>query len=654
MNKRKAIGLLLGLVAGLTVTSIVLAQVSAGFDLHWHLISAGGGSRDSAGYAIRDSSGQPFAGVVNSANHRVVAGFWSAGGSPASATPTATYTPTPTVTPTATHTPTPTVTPTATATPTATPTASPTATSGATATATPTLPPAVSIFPAEVTLRQGQSQVFQASGGTGAFTWAATGGAVSPQIGPSTTFTAGNQNGDFSVVVSSGAAAASAIVHIRGLDIRALDATNVGIGATVTFEITNPGENTPPFSWISTNTTAGTILPIEGGTRGRLTALAAGITEVYARDHVGTDSNRIQVIVGNTLGIPRVVGEAGKPAVAHINANTSFGESITSLQMRVRYDPTVLQATEAKVTYRTAHFSLGANIDNSAGTATLLITSLTGEKITAGAGPILDLLLGVAAGVADGTERTLALENVEMVPLFGPAVPVNTRNGQFIICPSCLVHDGDVNQDGVVSVADLQLAINIYLLHYTPDSEEFAAADMSPQPNGDGIVNVVDVLKILNKILGKPVLLAEAAGSAPVRLVVPQRITAAAGEAVVLRIFMSNTQAVGGVDIALAYPDAVPALSAQPVVTSPRGSHMSLRSNTDNPGYLQIILHSPDTVRTIPAGSGVLFLVNLGTASQAIDAPLLVKEAAVSDASGSPIPFEVGNPAKTYLPLILK
>ncbi len=521
-------------------------------------------------------------------------------------------------------------------------------------------------MPTSATLKQGQTQVFQASGGTGVYTWAATGGVVNPQTGSSVTFTAGNQNGDFSVVVTSGEAVAAAAVHIRGLDIRALASTRLGVGETLLFEITNPGENTPPFSWFSTNTSVATIVPVEGGTRGQLTARAVGVTEVYARDAVGIDSNRIEVIVGNTVEIPRVIGEAGKPAVAHINANTSFGAEITSLQMTIRFDPSILQARQAKVTYRSAHFSLGTNFDNTLGSATLLMTSLTGEKIATGSGPILDLLFDVDPGATVGITRTLSFENVEMVPLFGSPVPVTPRDGVFEVCPACLVHDGDVNQDGVVSVIDLQMAINIYLLRYTPNSEEFAAADMSPAPGGDGDVNVVDVLKILNKILGKPTLLqaeldseqlfasTQAQAAPPVQLMVPGNISANAGQSLIVPVYMNNTVPVGGVDITLVYTQAAGIVSTAPTVTSPRGSQLSLRWNGDNAGYLQIILHSPDTVRSIPAGSGTLFLINMGVVPQAVSSRLVVNEAAVSDVNGAPISFTVMEVPRVYLPLITR
>lgn len=61
----------------LVVAGAVLAQVSTGFDLSWHVLSGGGGSRSSAGYQIDDTLGQWSAGLSSSANYQLATGFWS-------------------------------------------------------------------------------------------------------------------------------------------------------------------------------------------------------------------------------------------------------------------------------------------------------------------------------------------------------------------------------------------------------------------------------------------------------------------------------------------------------------------------------------------------------------------------------------------------
>lgn len=76
MKKRKRWLYLIGLLAGLMLTGVALAQVSTNFDLSWHLLSGGGGSRSSADYQLDDSLGQWADGSSSSANYEIEPGFW--------------------------------------------------------------------------------------------------------------------------------------------------------------------------------------------------------------------------------------------------------------------------------------------------------------------------------------------------------------------------------------------------------------------------------------------------------------------------------------------------------------------------------------------------------------------------------------------------
>lgn len=92
---RLAIPLLLLLAAG-----VAWAQVSTNYDLSWHVLSGGGGSRSSAAYRVDDSLGQWPGNPSASAAYRVDPGFWpgmggGGGGALPTPTPTATSGPTP-------------------------------------------------------------------------------------------------------------------------------------------------------------------------------------------------------------------------------------------------------------------------------------------------------------------------------------------------------------------------------------------------------------------------------------------------------------------------------------------------------------------------------------------------------------------------------
>jgi hypothetical protein len=76
MAQRRRIAWVLGLAAALALAGAALAQVSTNFDLSWHLLSGGGGSRSSTNYQLDDALGQWTGGASSSASYEISPGFW--------------------------------------------------------------------------------------------------------------------------------------------------------------------------------------------------------------------------------------------------------------------------------------------------------------------------------------------------------------------------------------------------------------------------------------------------------------------------------------------------------------------------------------------------------------------------------------------------
>ena len=94
MKPRRALRLLV-LVTALTAAGVAVAQVSTNYNLNWHVLSGGGGSRASASYRVDDTLGQWPEKASASASYRVDPGFWyGLGGASAPLPPTPTPTPT--------------------------------------------------------------------------------------------------------------------------------------------------------------------------------------------------------------------------------------------------------------------------------------------------------------------------------------------------------------------------------------------------------------------------------------------------------------------------------------------------------------------------------------------------------------------------------
>jgi hypothetical protein len=55
---------------------VALAQVSAAFDLSWHVIGSGGGQMGGPGHTIAGTIGQPTVGTMGGSGHALCSGFW--------------------------------------------------------------------------------------------------------------------------------------------------------------------------------------------------------------------------------------------------------------------------------------------------------------------------------------------------------------------------------------------------------------------------------------------------------------------------------------------------------------------------------------------------------------------------------------------------
>ena len=120
-------------------------------------------------------------------------------------------------------------------------------------------------------------------------------------------------------------------------------------------------------------------------------------------------------------------------------------------------------------------------------------------KITTGALPP-GLSLGSANGVISGTATSTGSYSFEYTVTDANGVS-SIRIAQIDIL-SPIVHDGDLNGDGVVNVVDVLLAERIAMGLLIPTAEQQIRCDVAPVGNPNGVINVADVLLIARKALG--------------------------------------------------------------------------------------------------------------------------------------------------------
>ena len=59
------------------------------------------------------------------------------------------------------------------------------------------------------------------------------------------------------------------------------------------------------------------------------------------------------------------------------------------------------------------------------------------------------------------------------------------------------INFGDVNQDGIINILDIINIVNIILGNYSPSTFEYQLADF----NNDNDINILDIISIVNIIL---------------------------------------------------------------------------------------------------------------------------------------------------------
>ncbi|NIN67861.1 MAG: hypothetical protein GTO63_24775 [Anaerolineae bacterium] len=79
MNRQIVAGTAIFVVASSLVVGVAIAQVSANYDLSWHVIGGGGTRSTSGNYVTTGTIGQPVVGVIGSASSELCAGFWCMG-----------------------------------------------------------------------------------------------------------------------------------------------------------------------------------------------------------------------------------------------------------------------------------------------------------------------------------------------------------------------------------------------------------------------------------------------------------------------------------------------------------------------------------------------------------------------------------------------
>ena len=248
------------------------------------------------------------------------------------------------------------------------------------------------------------------------------------------------------------------------------------------------------------------------------------------------------------------------------------------------------------------------------------IFSTSGNTIPAGEGVIVKLHFYIDSTVTVGDSTLLQLVDVRVSDTDAQPIQFDTQDGWLHFRE---LMKGDINCDGQIDIYDVVRCINIILgIGEPPSDYELWAADVVPPPDGDGEVNILDVIGIVKLILhqqigvGGPPVVASVEVGTPIfnsgsRATVPVRL--------------STNGDIGGVQLMFDYDPA--AVDITGVKLNPVYDGFKVTYNAKD-GELKVLIYS-EAGDHLPAGEHELLEISVNTSSHLCDPPLILKHAVV-------------------------
>ncbi|MCB9511074.1 MAG: hypothetical protein H6695_12860 [Deferribacteres bacterium] len=293
--------------------------------------------------------------------------------------------------------------------------------------------------------------------------------------------------------------------------------------------------------------------------------------------------------VDNATAIP-----GGKGRV-RIEAENS--REIAGVQFTLADIPDLLTVDSVCVKDRASSFDVGFSEDAS-GALNVVLFNSKGATILPGSGAIVEIVYSVESSAVIGDSIALQLSKAILSDAAGQALPFAGVNGVFRFGQL----EGDVNSDGIIDVLDLVRIVHIILeLPPEPTASEVLVADC----NADGQINILDVVCIMNFITGKETGQAMLAKSGGVNIIEIPAVTLTPGKNIEIPVRTSLSDKIAGIQLSIRY-DSKNLLLGQPVLAA-FASGMSLLCHDQN-GELTIVLYSLDG-RMLQPGEGTIIKI---------------------------------------------
>jgi len=182
-----------------------------------------------------------------------------------------------------------------------------------------------------------------------------------------------------------------------------------------------------------------------------------------------------------------------------LDNETALSVSVSSLECQIAYDSLAgIELVGASVTKRSQDFEIivQSNSKKRQLTNKVILYNTSGQQISPGIGPIIDLIFNVSVAAIEGTTSELSLNNCTLSDAQANLIPSYYSESSLFKILSLI--PCDLTGDDQINILDLQMIINVIFGKEARQS----LVDRSDIIL-DGSVNILDLQCMINKIIGK-------------------------------------------------------------------------------------------------------------------------------------------------------
>jgi hypothetical protein len=201
--------------------------------------------------------------------------------------------------------------------------------------------------------------------------------------------------------------------------------------------------------------------------------------------------------------IPKFCAAPGGTTVVPIDldSETWIDTPIDNARIELNFDDDLLTVIEVTATSRTDGLSRFEWDVSTPEYLTIEMSDDQGNPIEPGSGAVADIFFAISEDASVGESTRLTFLDVDLKSAQGESLPVMLTGGTIFFGEMV---KGDANADCTVNIVDAIGTVNILLGIIVPTSQQMWAADCNGPMgscDGDGKINVLDTLKIVNLIL---------------------------------------------------------------------------------------------------------------------------------------------------------